>query len=134
MFKNSDEKLFRFIDFIKTTIIILAFFVGALGIYYIVVGAIWSYLDQIIAGVIILLMAISFPIIGYIYVDFIAMLSYDLKTIRNKLYDIKNNSLNNLLRYDSNDNNSNEREPVLSNEQITQLLDKLQEYKDKDKH
>lgn len=134
MFKNSDEKLFRFIDFIKTTIIILAFFVGALGIYYIVVGAIWSYLDQIIAGVIILLMAISFPIIGYIYVDFIAMLSYDLKTIRNKLYDIKNNSLNNLLRYDSNDNNSNEREAVLSNEQITQLLDKLQEYKDKDKN
>ena len=62
------------------------------------------------------------------------MLSYDLKTIRNKLYDIKNNSLNNLLRYDSNDNNSNEREPVLSNEQITQLLDKLQEYKNKDKH
>lgn len=134
MFKNSDEKLFRFIDFIKTTIIILAFLVGALAIYYIVVGAIWSYLDQIIAGVIILLMAISFPIIGYIYVDFIAMLSYDLKTIRNKLYDIKNNSLNNLLRYDSNDNNSNEREPVLSNEQITQLLDKLQEYKDKDKN
>ncbi len=134
MFKNSDEKLFRFIDFIKTTIIILAFLVGALAIYYIVVGAIWSYLDQIIAGVIILLMAIYFPIIGYIYVDFIAMLSYDLKTIRNKLYDIKNNSLNNLLRYDSNDNNSNEREPVLSNEQITQLLDKLQEYKDKDKN
>ena len=134
MFKNSDEKLFRFIDFIKTTIIIFAFLVGALAIYYIVVGAIWSYLDQIIAGVIILLMAISFPIIGYIYVDFIAMLSYDLKTIRNKLYDIKNNSLNNLLRYDSNDNNSNEREPVLSNEQITQLLDKLQEYKDKDKN
>lgn len=134
MFKNSDEKLFRFIGFIKITILMLALLVGVFGIFYIVVGAIWSYLDQIIAGVIILLMAISFPIIGYIYVDFIAMLSYDLKTIRNKLYDIKNNSLNNILRYDSNDNNSNEREAILSNEQITQLLDKLQEYKDKDKH
>lgn len=134
MFKNSDEKLFRFIGFIKITILMLALLVGVFGIFYIVVGAIWSYLDQIIAGVIILLMAISFPIIGYIYVDFIAMLSYDLKTIRNKLYDIKNNSLNNILRYDSNDNNSNEREAVLSNEQITQLLDKLQEYKNKDKH
>lgn len=127
MFKNSDEKLFRFIDFIKTTIIILAFLVGALAVFYIVVG-------DIITGIIYLFMAIFVPIIGYIYVDFIAMLSYDLKTIRNKLYDIKNNSLNNLLRYDSNDNNSNEREAVLSNEQITQLLDKLQEYKDKDKH
>ena len=134
MFKNSDEKLFRFIDFIKTTIIILAFLVGALAIFNIVVGAIYSYPEQIVTGVIYLLMAIFAPIIGYIYVDFIAMLSYDLKTIRNKLYDIKNNSLNNLLRYDSDDNNSNEREPVLSNEQITQLLDKLQEYKGKDKN
>lgn len=52
----------------------------------------------------------------HISVDFIAMLSYDLKTIRNKLYNIKNDSLNNLLRYDSNDNNS------------------LQEYKNKDKN
>ena len=58
MFKNSDKNLFRFIDFIKTTIIILAFFVGALAIFYIVVGAIYSYPGQIITGVIYLLMAI----------------------------------------------------------------------------
>ena len=91
MFKNSDEKLFRFIDFIKTTIIILAFLVGALAIYYIVVGAIVSYPEQIVTGVICLLMAIFIPIIAYICVDFIAVLGYDLKAIRNKLYNVDNN-------------------------------------------
>ena len=58
MFKDSDNKLFRYIDFIKTTIIILAFLVGALAIFYIVVGAIYSYPEHIITGVIYLLMAI----------------------------------------------------------------------------
>lgn len=91
MFKNSDEKFFRSVGVIKATIIMLAFLVGALAIYYIVVGAIHSYLEQIVTGVICLLMAIFIPIIAYICVDFIAVLGYDLKAIRNKLYNVDNN-------------------------------------------
>lgn len=45
MFKNSDDKLFWYVDIIKTMVIILALLVGALAIFYIVVG-------DIITGVI----------------------------------------------------------------------------------
>ena len=91
MFKNSDEKFFRFVGVIKATILFLAILLVGFAVFNIVSGATNSYSEQIITGVIILLMAIFIPIIAYIYVDFIAVLGYDLKAIRNKLYNVDNN-------------------------------------------
>ena len=91
MFKNSDEKFFRFVGVIKATILFLAILLVGFAVFNIVSGTTNSYSEQIITGVVILLMAIFIPIIAYIYVDFIAVLGYDLKAIRNKLYNVDNN-------------------------------------------
>ncbi len=106
MFKNSDEKLFKFVNVFKSAVSILAFLLGALAIFNIVVGGMYGQDNTIINGVVYLIVALFVPILGYTYIDFVAMLSYDLKTIRNKLYDIENKSLENSLQHGKDGGNS----------------------------
>lgn len=131
MFKNSDVNLFKYIKVMKIIIKIVAFLIGILGIAIFIIGIKMSSnnLDgttAIIEGIILIIFAFISPFIMFVMLDFITMLSYDLKTIRNKLYDVDNKDLDNKLGYATYENKQ-KKTYTLTSEQMEQLSALLKE-------
>lgn len=134
MFRNNDEKLFKYISTMKSLTIVFSVFFGILSLILIFLGlnTAGGYV-MAIEGVILLILAISLPIITFVQINFIAMLSYDLKAVRNKLYGDNIDWLNRILGYQDMYNvydkqNNIQNQNGLSDEQFNQLIEKIKEY------